>query len=153
MESYALVIILMVVLWLVQFVMSFFQMNRFYKRQSQLRRDGLLATGMDGSRWSGRTYGVMTIDKNSVINHAESLSGITVFATLKPVPQLVGMRLDEIAAENEPPQGVSKRKWAAFCAAAQMLRDHLQKKHATSEPIELSNGKPPALSEEVIAAG
>ena len=78
--------------WVLQFVMSFFQMRRFYGRVSLLRKDGLTAIGMSGSVYKRRLSTVLTVDEEDTIKHAEQLYGWTVFTRLRPVEGLVGKR-------------------------------------------------------------
>jgi len=85
--------------WLLQFVMSFFQMRRFYGRVSLLRKEGMTAIGMSGSVYKRRLYTVLTVDERDVIKHAEQLYGWTVFASLKPVEGMVGRTMMDITAE------------------------------------------------------
>ena len=87
---------LLVVMWILQFGLTYFQMRKYTKRLKVIRQDGLTAVGMSGSRYKGRTYGILTIDDNNQIIHAEKMSGWTNFSNLRPVPDLVGMNVEQI---------------------------------------------------------
>jgi glucitol operon activator protein len=99
--------------WVIQFAMTYFQMRRYYKRIGELRREGPTATGMSGSMYKRRVYGVLVLDENEKILHAEQFSGWTVFAGLKPVKELEGLSIKDIMDEGvELP--ISKKVRNAF---------------------------------------
>jgi glucitol operon activator protein len=95
-SSASMMIMLLGILWIVQYILSFWQMRRYYKRIAQLRRDGLVSIGMAGSAWRRRQYAVLVVDKNNRLVHVEQLSGWTVMANLKPVPGLAGRLLSDL---------------------------------------------------------
>ncbi len=94
------IIIAFVIAWIIQFGMTYLQMKRYQKRIKELRKDGTTATGMSGSMYKRRAYGVLVIDRNEKIIHAEQFSGWTVFASLKPVKELEGLFTQDILNEN-----------------------------------------------------
>jgi glucitol operon activator protein len=94
------IIIAFLIAWIIQFGMTYFQMRRYYKRIRELRREGPTATGMSGSMYKRRVYGVLVFDKNEKILHAEQFSGWTVFAGLKPVKELEGLSINDIMDES-----------------------------------------------------
>ena len=144
-QNYGWMIGLLVVMWLLQFFMSFLQMRRYYGRLSALKREGPTATGMTGNRLNTRTYGVLTLNKaDNTIRRAEQLSGFTVFSSLRPVKALVGMPLDAIIPDQKAPRGVSGKQWKAFCVAADYLRKHV---NATAKAE--AKPAPQPLSQEV----
>ena len=116
-ENIAVIFILLAIMWVLQFGFTYIQMQKFYKRLKIIRQDGVTAIGMEGGRYKGRAYGVLTVDKENNIIHAERMSGWTNFAGLRPVPELVGMTLEEIMDE-ERPLPVSKKLQNAFRNAA-----------------------------------
>lgn len=111
----------LVVMWLIQFGLAYRQMRRFYSRLVELRRDGLTAVGLNGERFKGRSYAVLTIDEHGQIIHAEKFSGWTVFAKLQPVAELRGMSLAELL-EQERQLPVPAKLRPAFGNAARDLQ-------------------------------
>jgi DNA-binding transcriptional regulator of glucitol operon len=107
------IIIILVIAWALQFAMSYFQMRRFYKRVSQLRKDGVTSIGMSGSMYKRRIYGVLTVDKTDKILHDEQLSGWTVFASLKPVKDVEGLYIKDIM-DDSMKLSISKKLRSAF---------------------------------------
>lgn len=90
------VIIILVSMWIIQLILTYFQMKRFNIRVKTIRKDGITSIGMEGSFLKGRIYTVLVIDENDVIVHAEKLSGMTVFSNLNPVPSIVGHSIHDI---------------------------------------------------------
>ena len=43
-----------------------------------IRQDGLTSVGMSGNKYKGRTYGVLTVDVNDQIIHAEKFGRTTL---------------------------------------------------------------------------
>lgn len=132
---------LLAVMWALQFGLTYFQMKKYTKRLKVIRQDGLTSVGMSGGKYKGRTYGILTVDENNQIIHAEKMAGWTNFSNLKPVPDLVGMNLDQILDENlELP--ISKKLRLAFRTAANDLLEAREKglnKNSTTEDLyELS---------------
>ena len=109
------------VLWLIQFGLAYRQMRHFYQRMITLRQSGLTAIGLAGNRYKGRAYAVLTIDEDDRIIYAEQFSGWTVFAQLRPMPQLIGMSLQELL-NNEASLPISKKLRPAFGNAARDLQ-------------------------------
>lgn len=119
-ENLGVLFVLLVVMWTLQFGLTFFQMKKYTKRLKIIRQDGLTSVGMTGSKYKGRTYGILTVDGNNQIIHAEKMAGWTNFSNLRPVPDLVGLNLDQILDENlELP--ISKKLHLAFRNAANDL--------------------------------
>ncbi|MHB8807814.1 MAG: transcriptional regulator GutM [Anaerolineaceae bacterium] len=127
-----------VIAWVIQFVMTYFQMRRFNKKLSQFKKLGTTAVGMSGSMYKRRTYGVLVIDKNEKILHAEQFSGWTVFASLKPVQELEGLTPADIMNESlELP--ITKKTRSAFQNAVQQIES--AKKKADEQKTLIKNGQ------------
>lgn len=120
-NNFGLLFLILGALWLIQFGLAYWQMRRFYQRMITLRQSGLTAIGLSGNRYKGRAYAVLTIDEDDRIIHAEQFSGWTVFAQLKPMPQLIGMSLQELL-NNEAHLPISKKLRPAFANAARDLQ-------------------------------
>lgn len=91
---------LLVIMWALQFGLTYFQMKKYTKRLKIIRQDGLTSVGMSGGKYKGRTYGILTVDENNQIIHAEKMAGWTNFSNLRDVPDLVGLTLDQILDEE-----------------------------------------------------
>ena len=119
-NNFALIIILLVIMWTVQFGSAYFQMKRFHARMRELRQGGLTAVGLAGNQYKGRNYAVLTIDDNDKVVNAEQFTGWTIFARLRPVPSMTGMALNEILDETTQ-LPVSPKLASAFRNAAHHL--------------------------------
>ncbi len=110
--------------WLLQFVLSYFQLRRFYRRIGELRRGGkLVSIGVNGTAWRRRHYAVLVVDPETKrIDHAEELSGWTVLAHLKPVRGLQGKAVEELLREDTVwPPHISRKLAAALQNAARYI--------------------------------
>ncbi len=139
------IIILLVGMWVLQFVFSYLQMRKFYSRVSQMRKDGLTSIGMSGSMYKRRIYGVLTVDKQDRIIHAEQLSGWTVLARLKPVDALIGKSLSELLDESVQVP-INKKMISAFRSSANEIIKAREKANK-QQPQENDTAKPELLSE------
>lgn len=114
--------------WLLQLALAYRQARLFYKRVSKLRKLGRCATGLGGGRYRGRVY--VTLVVHPLTHHvikAEHLKGWTVFASLKPVPELEGHSLEELLAPNAVIEGVSQKVMDAARSAAETLQKSFDK--------------------------
>ncbi|NOX61961.1 MAG: transcriptional regulator [Chloroflexi bacterium] len=119
-------IILIAIAWALQLALTLWQTRRFYRRLYELRRDGRSAIGMAGSIYRGRIYVILVVSEDNIIRHAEKLSGWTVFASLRPVPILVGKPLDLLLKETDDSLSLSKKEREAFLNAANNLLEFEQ---------------------------
>jgi DNA-binding transcriptional regulator of glucitol operon len=119
------VLVALVGAWATQILLSNHQMRRFHRRSQQLRRLGThMATGVAGSMYKRKVYALLVVDEHRRVAAAEQLSGWTVAAGLKPVPELVGLDLATVG-RGDPPPGVRAKHWAAFDHAADFIRKEL----------------------------
>jgi DNA-binding transcriptional regulator of glucitol operon len=117
------IFLVVAIVWVIQFGLAYWQLQRFHRRIGELRRYGRTSVGMSGNRWRGRAYGVLTVDAQGTIRRAEVFAGMTVFSQLRPVAALEGRPLSTVAADAPAPGGISATHWAAFAQAAQFLRN------------------------------
>jgi DNA-binding transcriptional regulator of glucitol operon len=123
------VAILALAVWLVQLGLAYRQAQLFSKRIGALRKLGVCATGLAGGMYRGRIYAVLVAHPQTHhIIKAERLQGLTVFAGLKPVPQLEGYTIDDLLRDQPLSlPDVSPRVIEAARAAAQALQQALEK--------------------------
>lgn len=119
-ENLGVFFVLLAIMWVLQFIMTYVQMQKYTKRLKVIRQAGLTAVGMGGTKYRGRAYGVLTIDNDNRVIHAERMSGWSNFAGLRAVPELIGMKIEEIADE-EAELPVPKKLRVAFRNAANDL--------------------------------
>ncbi len=121
-DNIAVIFVLLGIMWALQFGLTYVQMRKYTARLKIIRQAGLTAVGMAGTKYKGRAYGVLTVDKENQVIYAEKMSGWTTFSNLRPVPQLVGLSIDEILAEESDLQLSKKLKEAFQNAAKDLLK-------------------------------
>ncbi len=124
-----LIALLLAAMWILQYVLSFYQMRRYYKRLADLRREGLVWVGMAGSAWRRRQYVALVVSPDQRIVRVEELSGWTVLATLKPLPGLEGRPVSDLS-DDSVALPVSKKQLAALRDAVKHMQAHAAKKAA-----------------------
>lgn len=142
------VFLLLGLAWIGQLALTLLQMRRFYRDTARMREGSYASgTGLSGSTWKRKVYGVLVVDEDLTIMRAGRLSGFTVFASMQPVPEVSGLPLSRIEEET-PVDGVSQKLWHAFQNAAGYIRSHEQKKAGddSSVPVEDEAG-------DVVGAG
>jgi glucitol operon activator protein len=125
------VAIIALLAWVLQLALAYWQARLFYREVSALRRLGRCATGMAGGRYRGHTYVVLVAHPaRQTILEARQLSGFTVFARLKPVPQLEGRRLEDLlepaSLTGLTATGIGPRVVEAAQSAARTLQASFQ---------------------------
>jgi len=105
--------------WVLQLFLSFEQMRCFRGRLTQLRTLGRAAVGVGGGKYRGRAYAVVVADPHGRVLRGEIMSGFSVFARLKEVPEVCGYKLSELSASPPP---LAEKKAAALRAAATALQ-------------------------------
>jgi DNA-binding transcriptional regulator of glucitol operon len=150
-SSLPLFLAVLFVAWLVQGVLSFRQARRFYGRIRHLRSLGRTAVGLSGSTYRGKAYGVLAVDDQDRIVHAEKLTGFTIFAQLRPVDQLVGRTLSDLL--SGPVDGLSSKVYNAFKMAAETLANDNQPESAVEGEEGESADQPSELAVDGAAHG
>lgn len=133
---YGFLFLLIALAWVLQLALSLLQTRRFHRRIAELRNGSFAtATGIAGNNWKRKVYGVLVVDENYTVTNAEIMAGFTVFANLKPVPELAGVSLERIE-QPEPVDGIKKKAWSAFQNAAGYLRSHMEEADESAEAGE-----------------
>ena len=124
MSRFGVVILFVAVAWVLQLALALWQTHAFYRRYALLRRGAAAsAIGVSGSNWRRKTYGVLIVDESRTIVRAERLAGISIFARLREVPQIVGLPLQRVE-RDDPVEGVPGKTWDAFRNAAGYIVSH-----------------------------
>ena len=114
--------------WLVQLALAYRQARLFYRRVNTLRKLGRCATGLAGGRYRGRVYVTLVVHPlTHLVMKAEHLRGWTVFASLKPVPELEGHSLDELLNPSFTLAGVPVKVIEAAQSAAKTIQKSFEK--------------------------
>jgi glucitol operon activator protein len=123
MPAYAFVLLLAVVAgWTVQLFLTYRQSMAFSDDARSMRRSGTVSIGVAGKRYrGGRAYVAIAVDDEGVVRDAIRLSGFTTFARSKPVPPLIGMRVNRVRGDREIP-GLTRQQRGAAQQAASFVR-------------------------------
>lgn len=128
--------------WMLQLMLSLLQTRRFHREVAALRGSGgITSVGMSGRNWTLKNYGVLVVDDERRIRSAHRLTGITVFAGLREVPELAGMSLSVLSAA-EPIAGISGKLWAAFRNASEFILGHDHRAANSAEASEAVESYP-----------
>jgi DNA-binding transcriptional regulator of glucitol operon len=132
-QNYAFIIMALAAGLALQLYFTGWQTKRFYSRLKQIRKDGKTSIGLDGGIWTGRRYAVLVVDENLEILHAERFSGLTIFAKLKPVNELVGHSANDLLL-GDSTFSLSKGMLKAFKnAAKELLKDEEESKSTITD--------------------
>ena len=130
-------IILFVILWIVQFVLTFFQSKAMTKNfvDIKLRNTGnMLGVGLTRAKFNmGRGVIVIVVtDLNGIVVDFHAISGYTIAARFKPFKQFIGLSAKEVEAQIK-----DKRLLATFRQAIEKTNEEREKNGYTK--IELTN--------------
>lgn len=134
---YALIFLGLAFAYGLQLLLTGWQAKRYYKRLKVLRKAGMTSVGMAGGKWSGRVYGVLVVDEDYKILHAEKMSGMTIFSGLKPIDSLVGLNAKDLLDENRM-FSLKKKFVEAFRNAA---REYFKPENLSVTPEKMSDIK------------
>jgi len=82
---------------------------------------------MEGSMYKRKLYTVLVVDENDQVVHAEQLNGWTVFANLRPVPEVVGVTLADLMDDTKT-LPISRKLLLSFRSAVKAIEQEKQKK-------------------------
>ncbi len=97
----------LVAMWVVQILLAHRQAIAVTRRIAEMRRRGTVAVGMGRARLRGRTYAIVSVDREDRVIDAQVLRGWSLFAEPRPIPGLAGQSLfmldDERIAPSKDP--------------------------------------------------
>lgn len=126
-EAWKTIILALGIAWGIQYGLAYFQLRRFYRRISELRRLGNVSIGKAGSNWRLKIYAVLVVDKEKHIVHAEHFSGWTILAKLRPLPGLEGRPMQDLF-EDTLALPVTQKQLLALRNAAEYLIEAEERK-------------------------
>jgi DNA-binding transcriptional regulator of glucitol operon len=120
--NYFLLLLAVVLGWMVQLVFTYRQSTAFSADSRAMRRSGQVSIGVAGRRYrGGRAFVAIAVDDDGIVRDAISLSGFTTFARSKPVPPLIGARINRVRGDREIP-GLTRQQREAARQAASFVR-------------------------------
>ncbi len=96
--------------FLVQAILSAFQMRHFSKEFISLRREGKVACGRQAGGFHAGAIAMFLIDENGIIKKARKLEGVTCFARVKAMDGFDGKYIGSLTGEEIPKSHKNLRK-------------------------------------------
>ena len=93
-------IVLGIVMWLLQGLLSVYQLKKFNKELKNLRQSGRVAIGKARGRFKAGCLLLLCIDENCNIIKGKKLQGVTSFARFKDFNELNGYSLPKITEKS-----------------------------------------------------
>lgn len=104
--------------WMVQLYLTYRQSMAFTDDVRRLRASGTVSVGVAGRRYrGGRAFVAIAVDEHGIVRDALSLSGWTTFARSRPLPGLLGAKVNQVRAERDYPPLTRQQRDAARQAA------------------------------------
>ncbi len=110
--------------WLVQLYLTYQQSMAFNEQVGKLRKSGRVSVGVAGQRYrGGRAFVAIAVDEQGVVRDSLTLSGWTTFARGRPLPGLVGQKINWLKGEREIPSLTKQQREAARQAATLLKQE------------------------------
>lgn len=115
-------IVLAVAMWVLQGILSVFQLKKFNRELKSLRKSGRVAIGKARGRFKAGCLLLLCIDENCKIIKGRKLQGITSFARFKDFDALNGIVLTDITEDFY--NNFDKQTKAAVLSAVEEYRQY-----------------------------
>lgn len=90
MENIYVILAIIFGLWILQGILSVFQVKNYRKAVRRLSSKGRLLTARQKGKLGEGIIMIFAIDTNGLVLEAEQMRGITVFAKFRPIPGVIG---------------------------------------------------------------
>ncbi len=102
--------LLLVAMFLLQAVLSGFQMRHFAKEFTALRKRGRVACGRQAGGFHAGAIVMFLLDEAGVIQEGKMLMGVTCFARVRPLVGFEGRQLSALTKDDLPRHGRNLRR-------------------------------------------
>lgn len=85
--------------WILQVIMTYFQVKHYQSRIRELRKKGAIGIGTVKGKLRAGVIIILAV-KNGHVADAEIMKGYSVFARFKRMPGLVGKKVNELLENN-----------------------------------------------------
>lgn len=127
-------IVLGIVMWLLQGLLSVYQLKKFNKELKNLRQSGRVAIGKARGRFKAGCLLLLCIDENCKIIKGKKLQGVTSFANFKNFDTLNNKVLFEIT-ENDC-KNLDKQTTKAVLSAVEEYKQYTKQQKEASTCID-----------------
>lgn len=101
-------ITLALIAWFLQIGLSWFQIQRFNRAFTKMKKGVFLAVGRSNTgRFKPRVLLALSFDENYTVIDSVLMQGLTVFASPKAITQLHGLNLNQIDVKKVFPEKLS----------------------------------------------
>jgi len=108
--------------WIVQLYFTYRQSMAFNDEVRKLRVSGKVSVGAAGRRYrGGRAFVAIAVDDHGIVRDALTLRGWTTFARARPLPGLLGLKVNQVTGTREVPN-ISRQQREAARQAAELLK-------------------------------
>ncbi|MDI3534620.1 MAG: glucitol operon activator protein [Thermosediminibacterales bacterium] len=83
-------------LWLIQVVLTYFQIKHYQKRIIELKRKGRVGIGSLKGKLTPGVIIILAVNPGGAIVDAEIMKGISVFARFKKYKELIGQNINDL---------------------------------------------------------
>lgn len=84
------------IMWMIQGILSYFQIRHFRKRMADLKRKGRILIGRQKGRFVAGSIVILVIDNDKTVIDAEEMSGFTVFNKFKKKTEIIGKHIEDL---------------------------------------------------------
>ena len=126
-------IVLGIVMWLLQGLLSVYQLKKFNKELKNLRQSGRVAIGKARGRFKAGCLLLLCIDENCNIIKGKKLQGVTSFARFKDFNELNGYSLPKITEKDC--QNFDKQTRSAILSAVEEYKQYTKQQEEASSCI------------------
>ncbi|NTW72058.1 MAG: hypothetical protein HGA49_07450 [Eubacteriaceae bacterium] len=123
--------ILFFVLFTVQGIMTFFQINNYRKNISEIRKKGDMFIGQAKGKLKAGCIVVMALGADGIIKEARIMSGMTVFNRFRQITELDGKSIYEV--DNWLEEVKSKQLRVAILKGIEAMKNQLAAKEESAE--------------------
>lgn len=111
--------ILIGILWMIQVVLTYFQIKHYHKRIMELKRKGRVGIGSIKGKLTPGVIIILATNLRGTIVDAEIMKGLSVFARFKKVKELIGQNINNL---SETPTVLKEKEFKALEQAIENLK-------------------------------
>lgn len=106
MQTWIFIAVLFAALWILQFMMTHYQLKNYHQtiRDMSRRNSGYLGVGQSKKRFGKGVVLVLVSDTNDVVVDAKKMEGVTVFSRFEEYNEIVGEKLSSLLSYEGEPQ-------------------------------------------------
>lgn len=106
------------IMWIIQVVLTYFQMKHYQKRMVALKRKGRIGVGTTKGRITSGVIIILAVNPRGVIVDAEIMRGVSVFARFKKIKDLIG---ENIGKQIKTPETFKEKEVKSFEMALESI--------------------------------